>query len=86
MPHMILEAIPFLLGTVFGYTFSGARLSRAIGLSLSIGFLSAVLAGEWTSNLPSAMASVLVDSAGALAGWKLACMAFRRIAKGGNHA
>lgn len=78
MSHMLLEVVPFLLGTAFGYRFSGAGVSRGVGPSLIIGLLSALLAGELTPNLSSSIASVLADSAGALAGWMLVRLARRQ--------
>lgn len=86
MFHMFLEFVPFLLGAAFGYKFSAAGVSRVIGASLIIGILSAALAGEWALGLPTAIMSILIDTAGALAGWTLVYLFRRQIVKGGRNA
>jgi hypothetical protein len=85
MLHFILEFCPFISGILIGlitFAFSQQgkiRLKLLASVSLSVGFICALVAGELTGGFAKAVTCIAMDSGTAAAGWILGHFALRRV-------
>ena len=85
MLHFIFEFCPFISGILIGliaFPFSQhgkIRLKLLASVSLTVGVICALIAGELTGGLATAATCIAVDSGSAAAGWIVGHFALRRV-------